>query len=505
MPAPNLITSILIAGGGTAGWMTAAALARSLGATVAITLIESEEIGTIGVGEATIPPIKLFNAMLGLDEAEFMRETRATHKLGIEFRDWGALGQTYFHPFGTYGLKAEMGHFLPYWLKLHHAGDALDLADYSLCTLAARNGRMTRQSDDATSVLSHFGSAYHFDAILYARYLRRYSERLGVRRVEGKIVDVELHGETGFVEAVKLGDGQRHTADLFIDCSGFKGILIEEALHTGYDDWTHWLPVNRAVAAPCERKGELSPYTIAHAREAGWTWRIPLQHRVGNGYVFSDAFTSETTAIDLLLANLESAPLADPRLLRFTTGRRKKAWNRNVVAVGLSSGFLEPLESTSIHLIQASINKLLQHFPDRNFSPVNTEVYNDRIARDVERIRDFLIVHYHETTRDDSALWNHVRTMIIPDSLRQKLEIFRERGQFINAADEMFSNTSWLAVMMGQGVMPGSYDPLVAGTDLATLRTGFAQMKATLAGLTDAMPTHNDYLRRQGALSTETA
>lgn len=507
MPAPDLIQSIVIAGGGTAGWMSAAALANAVTRAmpgVAITLVESEEIGTIGVGEATIPPIRQFNAMLGLSEPEFMKATLATCKLGVELCGWGEIGERYLHPFGVYGLKAEMGHFLAYWLKLKAAGEALDIEDYSLCTVAARAGRMTDRSDIPASVLGNFGSAYHFDATLYARFLRDYAEARGVRRIEGQIVDVTLSDENGHIRSVRLQSGQVIEGELFIDCSGFAGVLIEKTLHTGYEDWTHWLPVNRAVAAPCNLKGELSPYTIVTAREAGWTWRIPLQHRVGNGYVFSDRFTTEETAAALLRTSLESAPLSEPRLLRFTTGRRRQAWSRNVVAIGLSSGFLEPLESTSIHMIQSGIERLLKHFPDRRFSPANTAAYNAGVSQEMERIRDFLILHYKATRRTDSAFWNHVRTMDIPDSLALRMEIFRERGQLIHAPDELFVDTSWLSVLIGQGVTPQGYDPLVESTDIAVLRQGFAQMKAHLADLTAAMPTHYDCLKRRGCLA-ETA
>jgi tryptophan 7-halogenase len=507
---PDPIRSITIVGGGTAGWMAAAAFARNLSHRLTITLIESEDIGTVGVGEATIPPIKLFNAMLGLDEAEFMRETKGTYKVGIEFKGWLNEGQRYFHPFGVYGLKTELGHFLQFWLRMQAEGNVSSIEDYSLCTLAAKAGRMGRQSDDPRDVLANFGSAYHFDAGLYARYLRTYSEKRGVTRIEGRIAEVNQHTETGFVTGVTLADGRTVGGDLFIDCSGFRGLLIEQALSSGYEDWSHWLPMNRAVAMPCahgsyDADGHpvIRPYTTSTARDAGWQWHIPLQHRVGNGYVYSSHFIDDDSAEATLRVNLEGEALADANRLKFVTGRRKRFWNKNVVALGLASGFIEPLESTSIHLVQSGINKLLQHFPDRTFAPANIDAYNRRQHLDYERIRDFIILHYHANLRV-GPLWDYVRDMEIPDTLAHKLAVFRERGTFANAAEEMFTPTSWMAVMMGQGVMPEGYDPLLAYEDLGTLRTGFTRMKRHLADLVASMPTHRQYLEKLGALAKET-
>jgi tryptophan halogenase len=502
------IQNIVIVGGGSAGWMTAAALARGLDRRYRIQVVESQDIGVVGVGEATIPPIRLFNAMLGLDEAEFMRETQATYKLGIEFRDWGGLGQSYFHPFGVYGLNAEMGHFFQYWLKLNQEGAgqegrSLALADYSLCAQAAKAGRFDRQSDDPRDPMATFGFAYHFDTILYGQYLRRFAQGLGVVRTEGEVVQVDQDSETGFVTALRLKSGASVEGDLFIDCTGFRGLLIEQTLKAGYDDWSSYLPMDRAAAVPCALRGPLSPYTTSTAREAGWQWRIPLQHRVGNGYVYSSRFISDDDAVAMLMGNLESEPLTDARLLRFATGRRRKMWDKNVVAIGLSSGFMEPLESTSIHLIQASINKLLQHFPDRRFSPANREVYNRRIATDMETIRDFLILHYKATARDDAALWSYTRQMPIPDSLAERIELFRERGQLVIHPDEMFTPTSWLAVLLGQGVQPQGYTPLVAGQDSRAIADGFRNMKALIARRVDAMPSHADYMKRHGMWAAE--
>ncbi len=508
---PDPIRQITIVGGGTAGWMCAAAFARNLPQSK-ITLVESEEIGTVGVGEATIPPIRLFNAMLGLDEAEFLRETRGTFKLGIAFQDWGAQGERYFHPFGVYGLRPELGHFLQYWLRMKALGEVGPVSDYSLCTLAALSGRMGAQSSDPDSALSTFGSAYHFDAGLYARYLRRYSEKRGVMRVEGQVGDVAQDSESGFVTTLTLKDGRTLGGDLFIDCSGFRGLLIEQTLETGYENWTRWLPCDRAIALPCEHgtfdaHGEpvIAPYTLSTAREAGWQWTIPLQHRVGNGYVYSSQFKSDDAAEATLRANLQGKVLAEPNRLKFVTGRRKAFWNKNVVALGLASGFIEPLESTSIHLIQSGINKLLMHWPDRAFDPANIAAYNQRQHLDYERIRDFIVLHYHATRRDDTPLWRYTRDMAIPDTLAHKIAVFRERGTFANAAEEMFTPTSWMAVMMGQGIEPQSYDPLIEMQDIAPIRAGFPRMKAHLQSLADAMPTHAEYLKRHNMVAREVA
>ena len=508
---PDPIRQITIVGGGTAGWMCAAALIRNLPQT-SITLVESEEIGTVGVGEATIPPIRLFNAMLGLDEAEFLRETRGTFKLGIAFHDWGNLGERYFHPFGVYGLRPELGHFLQYWLRMKALGEAGAISDYSLCTLAAMSGRMGTQSQDPDSALSTFGSAYHFDAGLYARYLRRYSEKRGVLRIEGQVAHVAQDAETGFITTLTLKDGRTVGGDLFVDCSGFRGLLIEQTLETGYENWTRWLPCDRAIAMPCEHgtldaKGEpvIAPYTLSTAREAGWQWTIPLQHRVGNGYVYSSQFKSDDAAEATLRANLQGRVLAEPNRLKFVTGRRKAFWNKNVVALGLASGFIEPLESTSIHLIQSGINKLLMHWPDRAFDPANIEAYNRRQHLDYERIRDFIVLHYHATRRDDTPLWRSTRDMAIPDTLAHKIAVFRERGAFANAAEEMFTPTSWMAVMMGQGIEPQSYDPLIEAQDIGPIRAGFPRMKAHLQSLADVMPTHAEYLKRHNMVAREVA
>jgi tryptophan halogenase len=487
---------IVIVGGGSAGWMAAAAIARVLGGGRSITLVESEEIGIVGVGEATIPPIRNFNAILGLEERDFLRHTKGTYKLGIEFRDWTRLGHSYFHPFGVHGANIDARYVHQYWLKLRSLGDSTPLEEYSLCTVAAQMGRMAAASPDPSSVLSTMGSAFHFDASLYAAYLRAYSERLGVTRVEGKIVNVEQRGEDGFIEAVRLQNGERVEGEFFIDCSGFRGLLIEQTLKAGYEDWSHWLPNDRAVAVPCASAQQLTPYTRSIADKAGWRWRIPLQHRIGNGYVYSSKHISDDEATAQLLANLDGEPLAEPRLLRFVAGRRKNVWVKNCLALGLASGFLEPLESTSIHLIQAGITKLLDFFPDRSFDPVDIAEYNRLTQSEIESIRDFIVLHYYATYRDDTPYWDYVRTMRIPESLQRRMDLFRGRGRVPPRALDLFTDTSWIAVLVGQDVMPRAYEPLVDAHDLDQVRARLAKARTLIRQAAEAMPTHEDYIAR---------
>ncbi|HWU76053.1 MAG TPA: tryptophan halogenase family protein [Rhodanobacter sp.] len=493
------IRNIVIVGGGTAGWMSAAALAKVLGPGHSIRLIESEEIGTIGVGEATVPHLSLFNRMLGIDEAEFVRETMGTFKLGVQFVDWLAPGKTYVHGFGTsIGLDLGMLPFHQYWLRAFKAGKASEIGDYSLNTLAAPRGKFMVSAIDApaNTPLANIAYAYHFDAGRYARYLRGYAEKRGVRRTEGRIAQTLLRAHDGFVEAVVLESGERIDGELFIDCSGFRGLLIEQALKTGYEDWNHWLPTNRAVTVACERVGPPTPYTRATAQACGWQWRIGLQHRVGNGHVYASPYISDDEAAATLLRNLDGAPLGEPRLLRFVAGTRKKVWNRNVVAIGLASGFLEPLESTGIFLIQSAITRLLTLFPDKNFSEAVIDRYNALSRFELERIRDFLILHFHATKRADTPFWNYCRTMAIPESLQGVLALFQENGQFIRNAEELFGLVSWAEVMLGQGIMPKHYHPLVDQMAEKDLNEFIAHVQHTIAACVDAMPLHQTFIDR---------
>ena len=492
------IRTIVIVGGGTAGWMAAAALARVAGETCRITLIESELLGTVGVGEATVPHIKAFNNLLRIDEADFVRKTRGSFKLGIQFLDWARIGDRYMHGFGT-SIGPDLGllPFHQYWIKAWLAGRAKDIGAYTLNTVAALRGKFMVSARDAppSSPLANIAYAYHFDAALYAKYLRAYAEQRGVVRREGIVREVRQHPESGFVESLRLESGETIDGELFIDCTGFRGLLIEETLHTGYLDYTHWLPCNRALAVPCEKVGPPTPYTRSTARAAGWQWRIPLQHRTGNGYVYSSEYISDDEAAATLLANLDGRPLAEPKLLRFTTGRRKKAWNKNVVALGLASGFLEPLESTSIHLIQSGISKLLEMFPRQGFD-VLAEKYNARIAFEFDRIRDFLILHYHATEREDTPFWRYCRTMSIPEELQANIDLFRDSGRFYRNADELFADISWIQVMLGQRIVPRAYHPLVdliPAEDIYRFVDGVAQ---TIERCVSVMPEHEAFIER---------
>ena len=496
----ELIQNVVIVGGGTSGWMTAAALATVLRGKYNIRLVESDEIGIVGVGEATIPMIQRYNQILGIDENEFLRETQGTFKLGIEFVNWGKLGDRYMHGFGTIGQEMWTVRFDQYWQKYNMQGKAGKLEEYSITRMASKKNKfMPADLSVPNSPLNQITYAYHFDASMYAKYLRKFSEARGVIRTEGKINQVVQREGDGFIEAVILENGTRVEGDLFIDCSGFRGLLIEQTLKTGYEDWTHWLPCDRALAVPCESAPVLTPYTRSTAHKAGWQWRIPLQHRIGNGHVFCSQFTSEDEAAATLLANLDGKALADPRLIKFTTGMRKQAWNKNVVAIGLASGFLEPLESTSIHLIQTAIARLINFFPSRAFNPVDIKEYNRQSRFEFERIRDFIILHYKLNQRDDAVFWKNCAEMAIPDSLTHKMEMYRSSGRLLRVDDELFAEIGWLQVFEGQNMPVEGYHPLVdLQTEEGTLEY-LQSVREVIAKCVDVMPDHAAYIAKHCA------
>lgn len=496
------IDKICILGGGTAGWMTAAAVSnkyKELG--VEIELIESDQIGTIGVGEATLPHIRFFNQALGIDEREFMKATHATFKLGIEFCDWGRLGDRYIHPFGDYGIPLHGLDFHQLWLRLNARGLVPRLDDFSFPIVAAEAGRFQLPGEDTTKIGSNFGYAYQFDSSLYAKFLRAYCERNDVVRTEGKVVEVKQHPETGDVTSLRLENGSTVRADLFVDCSGFRGVLIEQTLAAGYDDWSEWLPCNRAVAVPSEARGKLLPYTRATARKAGWQWRIPLQHRTGNGHVFWSEHISDDEATHQLMNTLEGPALADPKLLFFKTGRRRKFWSHNVVSIGLSGGFLEPLESTSIHLIQEGITALIELFPDAAVDAQDRDEYNARMSLNFERVRDFLLLHYVATQRDDSEMWTYFRNMTLPASLQEKIAAWMTRGYVLKYELGVFLPPSWIAVMLGQNLVPERYDPRVDRYQESDLLNQLQRIRLENERAVEITPEQEIFLRKYGAES----
>jgi len=487
------IASVAIVGGGTAGWVAASMLARALpGSGTTITVIESPEIGTVGVGEATIPPIIDLLRFLSIDEGDFVRHTQATYKLGIKFRDWKELGHTYWHPFGTFGAPINRRPFHHCWHKARASGLEPRFNDFSPCAALGDEGKFRFPDPDPGSEASGLRYALHFDATLVAKYLRAYAERLGVARIERTVVNASMRPD-GFLDKIQFSDNSTLQADLYIDCSGFRGILIERILGTGYIDWSAMLPCDRAVAFPTASTAAPAPYTHSWARRAGWQWRIPLQHRHGNGYVYSSAHCSEDEALDDLTRTVNEKPLADPRFLRFVTGRRKLYWNRNCVALGLSSGFLEPLESTSIHLVASGMFHLLEHFPDKDFDRSNIDSYNAELAYEAERIRDFIVLHYCLTQRDDAPLWRYCRSMAIPDSLRERIELFKRTGRIRPRAGELFTDFSWFYIFEGLGLRPESYDPLLDVVPIAKLREILASMAISTAAIARAARTHGSF------------
>jgi tryptophan halogenase len=486
------IKRIAIVGGGTAGWMAASILARALpGTRTVITVIESPDIGTVGVGEATIPPIIDLLRFLSINEADFVKHTQSTYKLGIKFTNWSRAGHSYWHPFGTFGAMINLRPFHHAWHKARSEGLAPRFNDFSLNATLGDAGKFRFVDPAAPGPAAGLRHALHFDAGLVAQYLRAYSERLGVARLERTVAQATRR-EDGFLDELVFSDGTRLQADLYIDCSGFRGVLIEGALQTGYLNWSDVLPCDRAVAVPTELASARPPYTAAISHSAGWRWRIPLQHRAGNGYVYSSAHIGDSQALDELLSAVGEKPSADPRFLRFVTGRRKLFWNRNCVALGLASGFLEPLESTSIHLVMSGVYKLLEHFPHTSFAQSNIDSYNTELIQEIERIRDFIVLHYL-TGRSDTPLWSYCQSMKLPDSLAQRIELYKRTGRIRVKAGELFTDVSWFYIFEGIGIVPDTYDPLMDVVDMNQLREILGSMAQSTAQAAHAVPSHDSY------------
>jgi len=484
----NPIKKVIIAGGGTAGWMTAAALSRLIGKNLEIILIESDEIPSVGVGEATIPPILNFHRLLKIDEQAFMRATNATFKLGINFENWRSRDHQYFHSFGQTGQDCWAATFHNFWLKGREQGLAADFEAYCLEIQAARQNRFAHINGNPI----HY--AYHFDAGLYAQFLRKIAGQEGVTRLEGKIGEVQLDTDTGYIASLLLASGERVQGDLFIDCTGMQGLLIEQALNAGYEDWSHWLPCDRAIPLQTTAVDEATPYTRAIAHEAGWQWRIPLQNRVGNGLVYSSKYLADDQAAALLMKKVTGEPLTEPRVIRFRTGRRRKQWLKNCVAVGLSSGFLEPLESTSIHLIQRSIIRLMQLFPSQGIKEADINEFNRQANAEIEYIRDFIILHYKVTQRQDSPFWRYCQAMDVPDTLARKIELFRRCGRIFREDVDLFHENSWVQVMMGQGITPEQYHQIVDMMPEQELAAFLSGLKQSIDRTLVELPSHQNYL-----------
>ncbi len=489
------IKKLVIVGGGTAGWITAAAFSRLLGKSLDIELVESDAIGTVGVGEATIPQIIRLNTLLGLDEHDFVKRTNGTFKLGIEFVDWGAVGSRYLHTFGDVGMNLASVPFHQYWKRASGAGLEQDLWHYSLHKLAADQSKFGKLDRVGNTPMTGLAYAYHFDASLYAAYLRAFAERHGVKRTEGIVEGVMRGAESGDITAIALNEDREVSGDFFIDCTGFRSILLGQELGVAYQDWSKWLPCNSAQAVPSERLETLLPYTRATAKTSGWQWRIPLQHRTGNGHVYCSDFISDEEAGETLLAGLDTNPLADPRPIRFTTGRRDQFWSHNCAAIGLSSGFLEPLESTSIHLIQSHVSRLIQLFPSSANAEQERLEYNARCAAEFEQIRDFLVLHYHRTDREDSEFWRYCKHMDVPESLSHKIELFASSGRVGRDADDLFKEASWVQVMVGQGIVPIGHDPMAGGLSDPQLAEFLGNVRTLVERAVGGLPTHEQYLQ----------
>ena len=488
MESPS-VKKVVIAGGGTAGWMTAAGLSKILGKGLEIELVESDEIGTVGVGEATIPTLLFYNNMLGVSEKDFLNATHGTFKLGIKFENWRDVGKDYLHAFGSTGKNFWAAGFHNFWMKGQELGIEHGFGDYCLERRAAEAGKFAHLPKNGLNY------AYHLDATAYGQFLRKFSENLGVKRSEGKISNVKTCPTTGNIQSLQLESGEVVEGDLFIDCTGFRGLLIEQTLHSGYEDWSHWLPCDRAMPAQTHSVGPPEPYTRSVAHGAGWRWRIPLQHRVGNGLVYCSRYMSDDEANSLLLESIDGEPITEPRVIRFQTGRRLKQWNKNCVAVGLSSGFLEPLESTSIHLIQQSILRLIKMFPREGIKQVDIDEFNKQTLNSFDNVRDFIILHYHATERTDTAFWRHCRNMEIPKSLDQRLTLFRETGRLFLGDAELFVD-SWPQVMIGQGVLPQEYHAVVDTMDEDELKSFLLQIRSNIDNTVTKMPSHSEYIEK---------
>lgn len=490
------IRTVTIVGGGTAGWMTAAMLSKLLLQGYEIRLIESEEIGTIGVGEATIPAIRVFNRLLEIDEAEIMKATQATFKLGIEFVNWREPGHSYIHGFGKIGQDLLWLRTHQFWLKMFPKGGFKDFDAYALNVVAARKNRFLPGNSDQPPPISDIDYAYHFDASLYAAYLRKYAQQRGVKRIEGRITNVVRRPDDGFIDRVVLQSGEAVDGDLFIDCSGFRGLLIGQAMGVGYEDWDQWLMCDRAWAVPCASSPQLLPYTRSTAHEAGWQWRIPLQHRIGNGHVFSSRHMSDDEAASILMGNLDGEPLADPRLVKFAPGKRHRAWEKNCVAIGLASGFLEPLESTSIHLIQTAILRLVALFPGQGFRAADISEFNAQTDREYHDIRDFIIAHYKVTHRDDTPFWAYLKSMDVPETLKERLELFTSSARFFKHGEaELFREESWVQVLLGQGLRIDAYDPMVDMLPEAQIAGFLSDIEEVIEDCANTLPLHADYIK----------
>jgi len=487
---PEKVTKVVIVGGGTAGWMAAASLSRLIGKNIHVSLIESDEIGTVGVGEATIPTMMTLHQLLKIDEREFLSEVQGTFKLGISFESWKNINEDYIHSFGLTGQDCWAGGFQHFWLKGKQRGISEDFGHYSTELMAAKSGKFAVLPNNGLSY------AYHMDASLYAKFLRKMAEKSAVERIEGKVVKINIDTSSGDIETLILESGHLIEGDLFIDCSGFRGLLINETLKTSFDDWSHWLPCDRAVAVQTASVSEPIPFTRSIARDAGWQWRIPLQSRVGNGLVFSSTHLSEEEAADTLLNNIEGETLTQPRVIKFRTGQRSQHWNKNVVALGLAAGFVEPLESTAIHMVQRGIIRLLQMFPQDGIQKPDMVEFNKQMTDEYVFIRDFVIMHYHLTEREDTAFWRHCKSMAIPDSLQHRLALFKQTGRVFQQAGDVFAENNWTQVMLGQGLMPEQYHPIVDIMSDQELENFLTGLKARTDNIVSQLPSHQQFIAK---------